>query len=222
VKSKFQHAGIWSAAAGHWPAACVIVQQYSSPTFLSLRLQNVGVRFKNIISNFFLLLKTSVRLELRTFELHKVGVSVYWLRLNVESRRERVRNSLLHAVLRDLGLKWELQRRWQIFRVRVNEKTHHPRRVCRDRLMARSHICKLCIYNKNFTIIYYLFLFFLVRPANQPTITGMALYHKMLGSHTLNGILCGYDSCTVLKLCEQYSLRVFIFQTPSGYFMSLQ
>jgi len=44
-------------------AACVITQQYSSTTFLSLRFQhrkeNFGSRFKNVISFFFHFLKTA-------------------------------------------------------------------------------------------------------------------------------------------------------------------
>jgi hypothetical protein len=39
------------------PATCVIAQQYSSPTFISLRLylrkENFGARFKSVIISFF-------------------------------------------------------------------------------------------------------------------------------------------------------------------------
>ena len=84
------------------PAACVIAQQYYSAT-LSLRFysckESFGASFKNVTFFYF---KNYMRLELRTLELLSRGLSVYWFYLNAESHRERVRNSLLEEVLRDL------------------------------------------------------------------------------------------------------------------------
>jgi len=63
---------------------------------------------------------------------------------------------------------------------------------------ARSHICELCLYYKNITIIwvlYHLLSFFQLRPSNQPTITGMALCHKEVGDEWSRACLL------VLQLC---------------------
>jgi len=46
---------------------------------------------------------------------------------------------------------------------------------------ARGHICNLCIYQ--------LLLFFHMRTANQPAITGVTLCHKSLKTHGLHGVI---------------------------------
>jgi hypothetical protein len=50
---------------------------------------------------------------------------------------------------------------------------------------ARGHICKLCVYIKNFTIVRHLgiactIIFFHMQSMNKPTITVVALYRKKL------------------------------------------
>ena len=73
-KSKFQYTGILSAAA------CVIAQQYSSTTFVSLRFltrkEKLGARLKNVIVKFFTFLKLR-KSEFSYIEIADVGVCLY-------------------------------------------------------------------------------------------------------------------------------------------------
>ena len=51
---------------------------------------------------------------------------------------------------------------------------------------ARCHICKLCMYYEKLHsnlggLVYHLLLFVYMRPAKQPTVTGVTPYHKQAG-----------------------------------------
>jgi len=85
------------------PAACVVPRQYYSAPF-SLRFysckESFGTPFKNV--TFFFTLKILWGLNCLPWNCVSRGLSVYWFYLNAESHRERVRNSLLWEVLRDL------------------------------------------------------------------------------------------------------------------------
>lgn len=99
VKSKLQHSGIWTANQPLVLSPNSIILPNSHCAFIPGR-KVLGHLLKMLL--FFFTLKISWGLNCVSWNCVSRGLSVYWFYLNAESHRERVRNSLLQEVLRDL------------------------------------------------------------------------------------------------------------------------